>query len=488
MRSQASASQSAPNVRGKKRLMRRSSLRRRTAVATVALVILSGCGSGDGPAAARPNIIVYMVDTLRARELGCYGSEITQTPSLDAFAADAVLFESARTPAPYTRPAVASFITGLTPAVHGIESALAQLSDAHADITLLPEILQEQGYFTAALIANPNVDAIFGFDRGFDHYKTLYPERASRDRVTSGEMVSTASVVVDEVRQFIGSAPNDRPYFLFVLSIDPHEPYRPPEPYLTMYDPDAASSRAGEINYIQAVQRILAAGGTVSPEPMLALYRGEVTYSDAEFGALLDWLGENDALDETLIVFTADHGEAFIEHGERGHGQGIYDEAVHIPMILRYPDSFPAGTRRGEHVDLMDLTATLALASGADLPDYWSGRNLAQPVIDAPIFTMSHAHFGASYTGVVDKDHKLIWNELRDLLEFYDIANDPLEQVPLGAVEHASILKSLTMSLNKFRRQSASLRARLIGEQSSIGQEDVPETIRRQLKSLGYVE
>jgi arylsulfatase len=468
--------------------MSRISLGRLTTVATVALIVLCSCSPGDDPAAVQPNIIVYMVDTLRARELGCYGAEITQTPSLDAFAADAVLFESARTPAPYTRPAVASFITGLTPAVHGIESSLFQLSDAHEDLALLPEILQAQGYYTAAIVANPNVDKIYGFDRGFDHYKTLHANLTSRDRNTSAQMISTASTVVDEVKRFIDGTPDDRPYFLFVLSIDPHEPYRPPEPYLTMYDQNAASGGAGKMAYLQAVDRILARGGTVSPAPMLALYRGEVTYTDAEFGRLLKWLRERNTLDETLIAFTADHGEAFIEHGQRGHGKGIYDEAVHIPLILRYPAAFPVGTRRGENVDLMDLAATLALAAGADLPDYWSGRNLAEPVADAPIFMLSHAHVGAMYAGVIEKDHKLIRNELRNSLEMYDIANDPLEQAPLQAVEHAETLKLLMLSLNNFIQRSTSLRAQLIGKQSPIGQDDVPDTIRQQLESLGYVE
>jgi hypothetical protein len=136
----------------------------------------------------------------------------------------------------------------------------------------------------------------------------------------------------------------------------------------------------------------------------------------------------------------------------------------------------------------MDLAATLALAAGADLPDYWSGRNLAEPVADAPIFMLSHAHVGAMYAGVIEKDHKLIRNELRNSLEMYDIANDPLEQAPLQAVEHAETLKLLMLSLNNFIQRSTSLRAQLIGKQSPIGQDDVPDTIRQQLESLGYVE
>jgi arylsulfatase A-like enzyme len=330
------------------------------------------------------------------------------------------------------------------------------------------------------------VDTIFGYDRGFDLYKTLYPQRTSRDRVTTGEMISTASVVVEEVKQFINGAPGDRPYFLFVLSIDPHEPYRPPPPYLTMYDPDAAKGRTGQWDYIRDVERILAAGGHVSPEPMLALYRGEVTYADAEFGVLLDWLRERDTIDDTLIVFTADHGEAFIEHGERGHGKGIYDEAVHIPMIVRYPVVFPAGMRRSEHVDLMDLSATLAAMAGADVPEYWNGRNLSQPIIDMPIFMMSHAH--AWYTGVIDKNYKLIRNEIRNSYAMYDIVNDPQEQIPLDLVEYRATFESLLLSMDAFSRASNSLRARLIGQQNTFDREKLPEAIRQQLESLGYVE
>ena len=458
---------------------------------TFAWAALSGCAPVDEPTTAGPNIIVYMVDTLRAHELGVYGAKITKTPSIDAFAADSVLFESARTPAPYTRAAVASFLTGLSPAVHGIETARHMLSDEHADLTLLTEMLQKQGYYTAALIANPNIDTTFGFDRGFDQYKTLYPKRAMGSRVTSAEMISIASFVVEEVKQFIDDAPANRPYFLFVLSIDPHQPYLPPEPYRTMYDRNAALGKAGQHDYIAAVDRTLAQGFTVSPEPMLALYRGEVTYADTEFGELLDWLRERRTIDETLIALTSDHGEAFIEHGERGHTKGIYDESVHIPLIVRYPTVFPAGTRRRENTDLMDLSATLADIAGADIPEYWRGRNLAQPIIDVPSFTMSHPAPIIQFTGIIDKNHKLIWNEISKSIEIYDIANDPLEQAPLDVVEHAATIDSLLQSLKEFRRASASLRANLIDEKHKLGPREVPkvpDAIRKQLESLGYLE
>jgi len=436
----------------------------------------------------RPNIIVYMVDTLRAREIGTYGAEIARTPAIDAFSAEAQVFEFARTPAPYTRAAVASLITGVSPSVHGVEYSKTYLSEGTYGLTRLPELLQAQGYYTAALVANPNVDRIFGFARGFDLYKGLYIERTGRFLASPSELISTADIVVDQVKAFLDNAPKDRPFFLFVLPIDPHAPYTPPSPYNAMYDPSVADGKAGTMEYLAAFDRIRWGGSDISVDPVLALYRGEVTFTDAAFGNLVDWMAERGTLDDTFFVFTADHGEAFFEHGNRGHGKTIYDESVHIPLIIRHPQTFTGGTRRSENVDLLDLSATISAVAGAKIPDYWIGRDLRQTVPEIPTFTLSHSDEYFLHRSVIADNHKLIWNEIDKSVELYDLAADPMEEQPLPLEQHADREKALTDILNQFHTRSTELRYRLIVEEAAVDADQIPDQIRQQLESLGYVE
>ena len=137
--------------------------------------------------------------------------------------------------------------------------------------------------------------------------------------------------------------------------------------------------------------------GRTSPE-LLAKYRGEVSFTDAAFGDLISWMRERGSLDDTLVVLTADHGEEFAEHGNKGHGKTLYEEVVAVPLILRHPGSFESG-RHTENVDLMDLGATLAAVGGARPPDQWTGRDLRGALTPAPVFSTSLLRDGAPVQG-----------------------------------------------------------------------------------------
>jgi len=466
-----------------------------TAGGTMAVILLiayavwqATAGDGTSPASeSRPNIIVYMVDTLRADELGSYGSAVTLTPFIDEFAREAELFERASVSAPSTRASIASFLTGVPPSVHGVETGLHGLFGPTAALRRLPELLQAQGYYTGALVANPNVDPVFGFKAGFDHYLGLYRQAGTPRPPSSLDLIYTAPMMVAEVRKFIEQAPVDQPFFLFVLSIDPHGPYTPPSPYDSKYDERAAGGEAGTMKNLLRIDRLLEAGRPVSMDLTRALYRGEISYADQAFGELMAWMNARGLDDDTVVVLTSDHGEAFGEHGDRGHGKTVYQETVQVPLIIRHPQHFAGSRRRNENVNLLDLSATLASIAGATPPDYWPGRDLRGPLSPRPIFSMSHPPDHA-YTTTIVGDYKLIEDELGGSTRLFDLALDPLEERPLDASIHQSALTDMTQTLVRFREISAELHSMMVSGQLSLDAEEIPDSIREQLQSLGYVE
>jgi arylsulfatase A-like enzyme len=440
----------------------------------------------DGRVVGRPNILVYMVDTLRARELGCHGAEVTRTPAIDAFAAESELFEHARTPSSWTRPTIASLVTGVPPAVHGIQVREDVLVDAGSSLVRLPALLQQRGYYTGAIVANPQVDPIFGFESGFDAFQGLYRERSDRRWPKSNELIATAPMVVEEVKRFIENAPTDRPFFLIVLSIDPHAPYAPPAPYRAMYDPRTVDGKQRTQEDAWRIRSLMRAART-SPE-LLAAYRGEISYTDAAFGELIDWMEEHAILDRTLVAFTADHGEEFAEHGNKTHGKTLYEEVVNVPLILRHPVYFQGGRRRSENVDLLDLSSTIAAVAGANAPDYWIGRNLRTSLPERAIVATSQLDDRHHYSSVVLNDHKLIENEVTHSFELYNLALDPLEQRPLYGTGHDRTVNTLVTELRRFREGSAALRDLMVRGQLTLGDDELPEDIRKRLESLGYID
>ena len=453
-------------------------------VALVALIfwIWRVTSAPDYSEETAPNIIVYMIDTLRPDELAPYGAAVTRTPAIDEFAAGATVFLNARSPAVSTRPAVASLLAGVSPFVHGIVENQGGLSDA---FRLLPELLRARGYHTGALVANPNVREKLGFGRGFSIFKSLLPE--------SWAWAADADWVVDEVRQFIDDAPADRPFFLFVLSIDPHQPYMPPAPFDALYDPGTAGGEAGSGANLRRIDDLFAAGRPVPPdelERILSLYRGEISFADAAFGDLIEVLEKNRLLDETLVVLTSDHGEAFGEHGNRGHSKTLFEETLRIPLILRHPKLFASG-QRSENVDLLDLSATIAAMAGQTPPEHWTGRDLRTPRPDTGFFATNLQRREDEldfFTAVTIGDYKLIRNESKLSMELYHLNNDPHERQPLDRDKNMDTVLQLSRELKRFRDRSLVLRKRIIKNEIDPLDEEISEEMRQRLEALGYSE
>jgi choline-sulfatase len=356
------------------------------------------------PAAQRPHILLVTVDTLRADRLGIYGYERDTTPNLDAFAQDAVVFERAYTSSPVTDRALPTMLGGLYPSMYteGLDYHEHKLDMRRV---LLPERLRDAGYYTAT-ISTTYIVRRDRLHQGLQHVdlKSVHDVRAEphTDRVLK---------FLDRV---FAKRDRPRPLFLWVHYYDPHGPYEAPREH-RLWDDHGKSTEYNRSDR----------------------YDGEVRYVDAQLERVLDRLRTIGVLDETLVVFSADHGEEFLEHGGWYHAEELYDESVRVPLIVRLPGGTPGGRRIAETVGLVDLMPTLLELVDIPAPGGIEGRSQAAAIrgtgpADAhPVFLEQWKHKTdiVQKIGVVDGRHKMILDLENQLFELYDVAEDPRERV-----------------------------------------------------------
>jgi arylsulfatase A-like enzyme len=309
-----------------------------------------------------PNVIVYLVDALRSDRLGVYGCDRPLSPRLDAMAAEGITFTDVVAQSSWTKAAVASIFTGEWPRAHGVNGPDDRLPDS---LPTLPEMLHAAGYRTGAIVANAYVGRPFGFARGFDHFEFIEHSQG-RSEVLHERAVSWL--------ESLGAGGD--PFFLYVHTIDPHAPYAPPPPYLETFASTVPDPSVGQVETVRGL--VL---GTVEPTPELGrdlrdLYDGEVAANDASFGRLLDELETRGELENTVIIFTSDHGEAFGEHGNWTHGLDLANEVLSIPLVLRLPGGAGAGQRVPTTVQHIDLLPTILGLCGVDPPRNLTGEQL----------------------------------------------------------------------------------------------------------------
>jgi len=447
---------------------------------------LVGCAEPKPP--PRPNVIVLLVDTLRAQDLGAYGFERPTSPRLDRLAEESFLFEQARAQAPCTFPSVNSILTGLPP------SRFASRPNGNMGIpdgvASLPAILHAHGYATAAVSASPIVRATpskfnpqGGFDPGFDHFDE------------SCEWRTAACVNRRALEQIDGLT---QPFFLYLHYMDPHGPYRTRKDWTNRFaDPDFDGSQAARLGRPNALAKRITAGETFvagSPERadidhMHDLYDDEIAFFDDQLGRLLDTLDERGLLDDTILVLIADHGEQFYEHGHLKHCHTIYDTDVRTPLLIRFPpDVEPTEPRRitspAANLDLVPtILDYLQLTPPEELPglslrpaiagadDGESGDGVRQVVISEWV----------GMRAASDGRFKLILRGRRGKPELYDLANDPGETVNV-IDDHRREARRLGRAIERWTRQEeASAKAR--GDKANWG-----EGVVDRLRALGYVQ
>ena len=375
------------------------------------------------PVAGRPNVLVYLVDTLRQDHLGVYGYDRPTSPNLDEFAKDAVTLTGLVPSSSWTRPSVASLLTSTYPSVHGAQD---RTDIMRPDMPTLAEAFAGAGYETQGFIANPNVLPEWGFGYEFDRYRSFvlahdfHQVTAPDGRVGIAETVDMKDdgEVVEAVLDAIRNAA-DRPWFFYVHTMAPHSPYAPPEPYRSMFERD---SYAGD-----AYQARIARN--------LDLYDGEIAYSDALFGNLLDELRTLGLYDNTAIVFLSDHGEAFEEHGLPEHGNSLYEELLRIPCIVKLPDGGYAGERRTGLLEIVDIAPTMLDLAGVDSAPRFEGVSMVdllraesngKPMAFSSLRNNAHSLRSAKSASV-----KFIHDLAAAGTAWFDLERDPTESRPL---------------------------------------------------------
>jgi arylsulfatase A-like enzyme/Tfp pilus assembly protein PilF len=297
------------------------------AVLVAATLLTVSCQRGR-PTEPR-NLLLITLDTTRADRLGPWGYEEARTPTIDRLATEGTLYERAYAPAPETLPAHASLFTGLYPPSHGVRLNLSYRLPEPAQT--LAELVRQRGFFNAAVISAGVLDRQYGLNQGFVVYDDM-SEGPRRER--------RAEAVTERALEVLAGQEEER-FFLWVHYYDPHDPYDPPEPF---------------------------AGPDDAPPVDPRLYDLEIAYTDHWIGRLLDELEARSALEETLIVLVADHGESLGDHGESAHTLFIYDSTIHVPLILVGP-GIEAGQRVYEPVPSIDIFATLTKIFGLTPPE-----------------------------------------------------------------------------------------------------------------------
>lgn len=359
-----------------------SALPRRAQTRAPALLWAAALLLGCSPSPARPpNILLISIDTARADHFSAYGYERDTTPVLAALAREGALFESAFAPSATTAPSHASLFTSAYPLAHRVVKNGRVLAPHHET---LAERLREGGYQTGGIVSSYVLSKRFGLDQGF---ATWDEDFSGADVIGHGRLWEGESVpgkfngrADDTTRRAIALldvfAEIESPFLLFVHYFDPHDPYEPPQEFKERFFPTGESPLDG----------------------IVARYDAELAFTDREIGRLLARLDRLALKDDTIVVVVGDHGEGLMTHGHLGHGVHLYDEAIRVPLIVRWPGHVPANRRLQDPVALVDVAPSLlewveAGADGTSAGGFGAGRSLANRL---------------EGNGVVDQDHP-IW-------------------------------------------------------------------------------
>jgi len=441
--------------------------------------------------AGAPNVVLIMVDTLRADHLSCYGSGAVKTPHIDALAADGLRWVNTFSQASWTRPSVATILTGLYPSSHGAIHKADRLPDR---VDTLAEVLGRAGYHTVGFADNANISQAFNFQQGFDEYRYLAPDfffgasepaaqlalysglRLVRERffahyVDVHHYYQPAEVVTAEVRRWLDRGARAEPFFLFAHYMDPHDPY-------------FAHPFNGE-GYARVAHP--------NPPPALTerlhhLYEGEVAYLDEHLGVLLDDLKRRGLYDRTLVVLTADHGEEFREHGGWWHGTTLYDEQIHVPLIVKPAGAHGLAQVRDELATSLDIAPTIVAAAHAQPAAAMQGHVLPLDGGAAPARESTFAEEdleGNVLQAVRTRAWKLVTanpGNPRGLApeELYDLPRDPGEQ--------RNVVASAPVETDRMR---AALGRSVLEARAHAGapeQAGVDAATKARLKALGYTQ
>jgi len=443
--------------------------------AFLAVVTAAGCSGGSGH--GRPNVILVVLDTLRADRLGVYGAR-RPTPFLDKLAEQSIVYDRAYAPSSWTVPSIASVFTAQYPSEHRVAVVMAVLPD---DVTTLAEELRAAGYRTGAFSANIEITETAGFDQGFDTFRTVF--REPKDDAANLNLAALGWL--NEIGK------SGEPIFMYLQYMEPHSPYRfhpnitpdDPPPFPGVWSDWVLAARVNEGAFSIAEGKPLPEIWKMTPEELArlaALYDGEALYLDQALANLFTDLDRRGLLENALVIVTADHGEHLGEHGLLSHGNTLYEEVIRVPLLVRLPK--PTSRHVREPVSIAGLAPAILGELGLPIPAGFhipalpfdgkgaSGFALSEVLKVKPDYLRLHRRALIGQTG------KLL--VLQDGSQaFIDLAADPAEDHPLTDPPFAAELRRVMASLSE-------------GSETATPHPGAPidAATRERLRGLGYTD
>jgi len=459
-----------------------------------------------GKASSKPNIILISLDTVRADHTSVYGYDRDTTPNLRRFAAESTLYRNAISAASWTAPSHASIFTGMYTLRHGVrynlpDNTLGRLPDA---VPTLTEELAHQGYRTEAVVANyAYLSESLGFGRGFDSYRLAMPwtvfERSRYPSVlrwvrrrllpSAGEEItySNAGRMTAEAINVLGQLAGRQRFFMFVNYMDAHWPYAPPEPFRSRFG--APSRIMSSEDYAELERAVLVRKRAITgaeQRDLIAAYDGGIAYLDQQLGVLFDALRRAGVYDDALIIVTSDHGEAFGDKSLMDHGTSVYQDQVHVPLLIKFPEQREPAEQNAL-VSGVDLYPTVMEAVGAP-----SGRYIAGVPLQRASGPLARAVFAEFYPEwdmwtIYPRFHRTRRAMFRDSWKFilssdgerelYDLSTDVGENRNVTG-EQPEVAARMETVLTAWQKNLAPVN----------GPSGIDKDTLDRLKSLGYVQ
>ena len=441
-----------------------------------------------------PHIVLITIDTLRTDALSCYGSKRHSTPNMDALAGDGILFEQAIAPSPWTLTTFGSLFTGLSPEAHGAFTPFSRLSD---NFETMAEYFQKEGWFTAAVGDNA-VLTQSNMDQGFNFYD-FYPDPSIgrslgfkilrrtlptlfRAEATTGFIARQTVTLLDRLK--------DKDFFFWVHFFDPHLPYKPPAGRLPKNGPPEGMSTVFNKKMKDEITTGRKAPSRDDREWIRQLYDAEVRLVDKAVGRIVDKLKNQNLYDNALVILTSDHGEEFFEHGGLGHGHTLYNELLHVPLIIKLPGTTTARVIP-TRTSIQNLLPTLLELCGLKYDsNSMTAQSMTQTILgrqsleEHPIKASGMLYY-AQKEAMIFNDHKYIRLLNNTGQELYDLTNDPKETTSLVA-NNPDWIKEGANLLDQSTERAKAMADRF-GTKASE-KVDLRDSTRQKLKSLGYIK
>ncbi len=429
------------------------------------------------------------IDSLRADHLGCYGYGPPTSPRLDAFAKQSTLFRHAYATAPWTLPSHVSIFTGLDASSHGVDTDKAVLTER---ANTMAEVFLKAGYHTSAVICAPLLRRRYGLTQGFQEFNTSLMGRsyAEARQVKVADEVTKLGLSYIDLRR-------DKPFFMWLHYWDPHYDYNPAQKYIDLFDPGYQGKQNG-----LDIQNRTDITSDIDPRDLrhlIALYDGEIRFTDDALGALFDGLQKRGLLDNTLIVVTADHGEEFLDHGGTGHTWTCYEELMHVPLIIYSPGLRTVAPQFDQQVSIIDIFPTVLSLVGLKYDGQAvQGRSLVEMMTTGKPLEPRHLLMETRAARLQPGGKIGRWSALlapsrlklhryyranEDTTFLFDLNSDPHERQDL-APARGTQLEDLTRMLSQMRRRDRDLNNRL----AINGDEQLDQEQTEMLRGLGYLQ